>query len=232
MFDIRRSGPSIDALVASMRDVPARVIPYATATALTKAAKRGQLAVIAEMRASFDRPVAYTLGATRIEIATAQKLNARIAVKDQAGGGTNRPTNYLLPEVEGGGRNEKGLERALRLAGVLRSGERAMPGAGVQRDGSGNVSGAVVRGILRQVSRQGAGQRRKSGSIYVGQVGRKQTRGIWQREGRTVKPLFIFTQQLPTYRPRLDFTGAASSAVRDGFASDFYAAASALQRKF
>jgi hypothetical protein len=232
MLDIRRSGPSLAEFAADMRDLPARVFPYAAATALTKSAKRGQAAVIESMRTSFDRPVAYTLNATRIEVATKDKLSARIAVKDQAGGGSGRPTSYLLPEVEGGARSEKGIERALRYAGILRSSERVVPGAGAKLDASGNVSAAITRSILRQVTRQGAAQRRSNGAIFAAALGRKRTRGIWQREGKQVKALFIFTTRIPTYRPRLDFVGAAATAVRDGFASDFYAAAQSLKRKF
>jgi hypothetical protein len=233
MLDIRRSGPSIDALVASMRDVPERVLPYATAIALTKAAKRGQQKVIDQMRVSFTNPVAYTLGATRIEIATKDRLFARIAVKDgSAGSGSKRSEAYLLPEVEGGGRNEKGMERALLYAGILRPGESILPGAGAKLDASGNISGATARSVLRAVTRPGASRRAGAGAVFAGAVGRKGTRGIWQRDGRGIKPLFIFTRTLPSYQPRLDFVGAAATAVRNGFQSDFYAAVASLSRKF
>ena len=232
MLEVRRTGPSLQDAARGMQDVPSRVLPYATATALTKSAKRGQKAIIARLSVDFQNPVAYTLNATRIEVASKDHLFARIAVKDQGTGG-GRPTSYLLPEVEGGTRGEKGMERALRFAGILMSGERAMPGAGVMRDSFGNVPAATVRTILRSVSRPGAAQKRTaSGGIFAGAVGRKQTRGIWQRDGKKIRPLFVFTKNLPTYRPRLDFVGAAATAVRDGLASDFYAAAQSLTRKF
>jgi hypothetical protein len=232
MVNIRRTGPTMADVIRDIHDVPARVLPYAAATALTKNIKRAQTAVVGEMSTSFRNPTAYTLGATRIEIATKDKLSARLAVKDQRAGTGTRPESFLLPEVEGGGRSEKGFERALRFAGILFSGERAMPGAGVQLDASGNVPVATVRSILRQVSRPGAAQRRAVGGIFAGAVGRKQTRGVWQRDGSGLKPLFIFTRTLPTYRARFDFAGAAATAVRDNFASDFYAAAQFIRRKF
>lgn len=229
--EIRRTGPKMADVVQGIRDVPARVIPYAAATALTKAAKHAQKSVIADMRVSFDRPTAYTLNATRIEPATKDKLFARLAVKDDRPGGGTRPESFLLPEVRGGGRNEKGFERALRTAGVLRAGERAMPGAGVQRDASGNVSGATVRSILKQVARPGGAQRRGAGSVFAGAVGRQQTRGVWQRDGRRLRPLFVFTTRLPHYSAALDFNAAAERAVRENFATDFYAAAAAIRAK-
>lgn len=232
MFAVTRSGPPLAEFFRDMRDVPERVLPYAAATALTKAAKRGQQAVIAQMRTDFRSPVAYTLNATRIEAATKEKLSALIAVKEARTGTGTRPESYLLPEVQGGGRNEKGFERALRFAGILGAGERAMPGAGLKRDANGNVPATEVRTILRQVAGGGAAQKRGAGAVFAGPVGRRQTRGIWKREGKRLKPLFIFTHTLPTYQPRLDFVGAAATAVRQGFASDFYAAADSLKRKF
>lgn len=231
MLEIRRSGPSLDALAATLRDVSERVMPYAAAIALTKAAQRAQKELRGEMQAVFNQPVAYTLNATRIEVATAQKLFARVAVKDAANGGA-RPTSYLLPEVEGGRRSATGLESGLRRMGLLRSDEYALPQSGSLFNSAGNVSGPVVRGILRELGR-------KSPKYFVGEVGRKHTRGLWERGGggrgskaRTVKAVYVFTTNAPNYRPRLDFTGAAQRAVRNGFDSDFYAAAATLTRKF
>lgn len=231
MITIRRTGPTIADVIRDVRGVHSSVIPYAAAAALTKAAQRAEKSVVSEMRSSFRNPVAYTLGATRIEPATKDSLTARVAVKDQAGGRGTRPESYLLPEVEGGGRNEKGFERALRLAGLLTTGERAMPGAGVQRDAAGNVSGATVRSVLRQAIRTGSGKRGAKSGVFVGAVGRKQTRGIWERRDGGVKPLFIFTRNLPTYSPRLDFTGAVEKSVRENFADDFYAFAKTIQAR-
>lgn len=223
-------------MIQQLGDVPARVLPYATATALTKAAKRGQLAVVAQMRSSFDKPVAYTLNSTRIEVATKDKLFARIAVKDRDNGGA-RPTSYLLPEVEGGIRSEKGVERALRAKGLLQPGEWAYPQSGSIMDANGNVSGTKVRSVLAQLGRG------SSSKYFVGAVGKNRTRGLWERgdhqggrtgknQKRSVRAIFVFSTATPTYTPRLDFVGAAASSVRDGFASDFYAAAKTLQRKF
>lgn len=225
--NIRRTGPKMADVVRDVRDIPAHVIPYAAATALTKAAKHAQKSVVEQMRKSFDRPVAYTLNATRIEVATKDKLSARVAVKDQRQGGATRPESYLLPEVKGGGRNVKGFERALQGAGVLKASERAMPASGVKRDAHGNVSGATVRSILKQLARNQQGP----GSVFAGEGGRKQKRGLWRRDKGGSKALFIFTEALPTYKPRLDFSGAADKAVRQNFATDFYAAAAAIRAK-
>lgn len=236
MYTLTRSG-SVEAAIREVRDIPARVIPYAASTALTRTAQAAKAEIVAEMPRVFDRPVAYTLNALLVVPSTVQTMAARVAVKDQSGGRGVRPESYLLPEVEGGGRNEKRFERALRYAGVLAAGERAMPGDAVERDAAGNVSSAVIRAVLREVKalqRKGkdvAPKRRPKGAaglrpvIFAGVVGRRQTRGIWQREGRRTRPLFIFTRRLPQYRRRLDFVGIAERVARDIFPAAFKRAA-------
>lgn len=241
MLKLSRSGRVAD-VIREVRDIPARVIPYAASAALTRTVRRAQSAMVAEMPRVFDRPVAYTLNATRVVPATVQTLSARVAVKDQAAGVV--PEHYLLPEVEGGARREKRLERALRYAGILLPGERVMPGDGATLDAAGNLGGIAVGGILRQVQvlqrggkTIGPGRRKRGESgqlqtVFAGAFGRKGTRGVWLREGRRVTPLLIFTRTQPQYRRRLDFTRIAEQAAREHFPAEFStAAASILKRK-
>jgi hypothetical protein len=221
LLNIRHSGSSIADVIAAVRDVPARVIPYAASTALTRTAKTAQGELIAGMRAGFDRPTAYTLNATFIEPANKEKLSARVAIKNTAGAGTV-PEHFLFPEVEGGGRREKRFESALRLAGLMRAGERAMPGAGAARDAYGNLAGGTLRAIF------GASKSSRS-RIFVGPVGRRQTRGVWQREGRRLKPLLIFTTRLPNYGVRLGFQPIVERVAERDFRSEFYKAAATIK---
>jgi len=218
MLNIRRTGPSMADVIRELQGVRTSLLPYAAATALTRCVKSGQAAVIEEMRAAFDNPVPYTLNATRIEVATVEKLTARIAVKDQVGRGT-RPESYLLPEVQGGERNLKGLERGLLSAGLLRPGEYAMPAQGLRRDAAGNVGGSQVRTILRQVARGTSGKRGAGSGVFAGAAGRNKTRGLWQRDAKGLRLLFVFTLAQPRYQPRFDFTGAAERSVKQNFAS-------------
>lgn len=224
MFNVTRRGASLGDAAAFLATVPQGIIPYATATALTRTAKAGQVVLTAAMARDFDRPTPYTLNSTFIVPATKDKLSAQIGIKNQAGANL-APEHYLLPEVFGGGRNEKRFEVALRLAGFLRAGERAMPGGGVQLDAYGNVAAGTVRTILRQAS--GA----KSSRIFVGTAGRKHTRGVWQRDGKSVKPLFVFTTATPQYRPRFDFDAEADKSARATFQTEFYGAVQTLLAK-
>lgn len=225
MLNVTRSGSTIADLVASVRAVPRQVIPYAASTALTRTVKIAQQAEIAAMRTSFDRPTPYTLNATFVEPATKDKLSARIGVKANAASGTT-PEHFLFPEVQGGPRREKRFEAAMRQAGFMHPGERALPGAGVQLDQYGNVSSRTITNIIRQA---GTG---KGARIFAGTVGRKQTRGLWQRDGRRLKPLFVFTMRQPAYTARFNFEAAAERSVRENFSNEFYRAAAALQARY
>lgn len=238
MYQVSRTGSMADA-IRQVRDIPARVIPYAASTALTKSAQASQKAIVAEMSRVFDRPVQYTLNALRTVPSTVETLSARVAVKDQ--GGRVPQENYLLPEVEGGGRREKGMERSLRYAGILRAGEFAVPGSGAPLDANGNLSGGTVRAILRAVVavfKKGEAvkrRRRKSGAAFspyffaeLGRKNGKKTRGVWRRQGRDLKSVLYFTTRRPQYRGRLDFTGVAERVTLAEFPRLFAEAAQAI----
>jgi hypothetical protein len=248
----------LDAVVAQMRDIPARVIPFAASTALTRTARDGQRAIVAEMPRVFDRPTRYTLNATRLVPASVDNLVATVAVKDQGTGGT-RPESYLLPEVEGGPRREKRFERALRYAGVLTRGQYVIPGGNTRLDASGNVSAATSRQVLnalrdvraaavlpklknqRAVSSAGRGRRKGrklANDLFVGVPvnGRGpnarprpgEPEGIYRREGKRLRVMFVFTSQPPKYGRVLDFKGTVEAVARERFAIEFERAATAL----
>ncbi|RYF01440.1 MAG: hypothetical protein EOO32_03955 [Comamonadaceae bacterium] len=87
MLTVSRTGPTIAEVIASVRDVPARIIPYAASTALTRTAKHAELVELpAEMRKVFRNPVAYTINSLRVEPSTKDTLRARVMVKDKAAG--------------------------------------------------------------------------------------------------------------------------------------------------
>lgn len=240
MLDISRTGPSIAEAIASVRDVPARVIPYAAATALTRTAKHAeQIELPAEMRKVFRNPVAYTINSLRVEPATKDTLRARVMVKDKAAG--IAPENYLQPEVEGGGRKHKASEMALRYAGVLSPSQYALPGAGLSLDASGNVKGSEVRTILAALRNirggvgakgQAAGRGRKlANDLFVGKPnGGDRPEGIWRREGKRLRPLFVFTTSAPDYSQRLNFDGVVQRVALDRFRPEFEKAIAAMRR--
>ena len=240
MLEIRRSGNMAD-VIASVRDVPARLVPYAVSTALTRTAQHAaKIELPAEMRSVFGNPVAYTLNSLRIEPATKDTLSARVMVKNSAAGVA--PENFLFPQVEGVGRKHKRAEAAMRYAGVLSVGQFAMPGEGLSLDANGNVKGAEVRTILaalkglRAVSnaeRRNGEKRRKgralANDLFVGKPnGGNRPDGIWRREGQRIRALFVFTNDAPTYDKRLDFTGVVQRVALKRFQPEFEKAMAAM----
>ena len=237
MLNIRRSGNIAD-VIASVRDVPTRMVPYAASTALTRTAQHAaKIELPAAMRAAFSSPVAYTLNSLRIEPATKDTLSARVMVKTSAAGVA--PENFLFPEVEGGVRKNKGLEAGLRYAGVLRAGQFAVPGAGMSLDANGNVKGADVRTILSALKGirggvgakgQRAGRGKKlANDLFAGKpTGGNRPDGIWRREGRRLRALFVFTHGAPVYKKRLDFSGVVQRVALERFRPEFEKALQAM----
>jgi hypothetical protein len=239
MLTIRNTTGSIADVIASMRDVPARLVPYATSTALTRTALIAANRDLPNaMRSDFSNPTPYTLNSLFVQPSTTETLSARVMVKDSAGRGVI-PEKFLFPEVSGGGRNEKGFERALRLAGILKAGERVMPGRGVELDAFGNVPAALIRSVLawakdgaksRTQKIRGQKQDNRYGYVLFGKPGAR-VRGIAQRDGRIFMPLFIFTTTQPLYKARLDFEGVVKKCAQVNFRKEFTRAFDEMRAK-
>lgn len=235
MLTLTRSGPTAAGIAAELRVVVASRVPLITAKALTFTVQKAQQSIIAAMPRAFAGGASrYTLGATRIEPATVDKLSARVAVKDQPTGGGNVAENFLLPQVFGGPRREKRFERALRFAGLLRAGERAVPGDKAALDAQGNLQIGALRTLLNTVAGLKRGDEPARGSkrsrnsrtrkdVFVGQPNGGGPVGIYKRTARRagLQPLVIFVQRAPTYAPRLPFEQIAQQATQREFPATF-----------
>lgn len=131
--------------LAALSDVE-RGTPYAMARALTLTGKDVKAAETREISAVVDKPTPYTTRALYLQFATKTNLQARVWLKDG-----NRPEHYLLPLIEGGARPIKRFEQRLRMVGVMRADERAVPGTAVQLDAYGNMSRGQITKILSQL---------------------------------------------------------------------------------
>src|SRR5690606_24095677 len=140
---------------------------------------------------------------------------------------------YLFPQVEGGERRHKGLERLLQSKGAMPAGMFAVAGKGPELDSHGNVRAGQVRQIISQL---GAGmeagyvsnESEASRSRRLRRQGKKGVRGgnyfaLRQRRGRLlprvyarlrtgfgsgVRGIFVFVRAV-SYRPRYDIFGLA-----------------------
>ena len=121
---------------------------YAAAVALTRTAQDVQPAIKKEMTRAFDRPTNYTLNSTFLKRATRNNLEARVWLKDNATGKGTPADRYLAPQIFGGERRQKGLERALQAARLMPAGYVAMPAVGAQLDANGNVKRSQIVQIL------------------------------------------------------------------------------------
>ena len=240
MFTIRSSG-SIAQMIAEVRVIPARVIPYAAAVALTRCAVRARdVDLPAEMRRVFTNPTPYAINSLFVKAADKDTLSARVMVKNTAGRGVV-PENFLFPEVAGGNRKNKGYETWLRYSGFLGAGEFAIPARDAKLDAYGNVSGPETKRLMAALGGNGGKTTFKinakgkkvidkrgafGGGVFVRAVGK--SRGIFQRDGGSLKKIFTFTSKTPVYRQRLDFTAVVQKTAEDNFKNEFSAAAAAI----
>lgn len=217
-----------------------RQAPFVAAVSLTRSIKDAQVAVKAEMQRAFDRPTAYALNGTFIKPATKQKLEARIWVKDNPSGKGTPADRFLLPQINGGVRGLKGMERLLQRNGLMQSGWFAVPAAGAQLDGNGNVKRSQIVQILSQLRVQrGAGsESRATGSARSNRTIARQgvtyfalarkhrglEPGIYLKRkfghGSAVRPVFVFVAAVQ-YRPRLRFFEVGSATVNARFPVHF-----------
>lgn len=123
-----------------------RQVPFVLSLTLNRTAQDVRKAEQSEMRTVFDRPTRFTLNSLFLQAATKQKLEARVWVKD-----TERPDHYLLPQITGGSRPLKRFEQLLVQRGVMRAGERAVPGGAAKLDAYGNMSRGQIVKILSQL---------------------------------------------------------------------------------
>lgn len=240
MITVSKQG-DIAALIQSMKDVYGRRVPYAAATALTRTAHTARSkAVPDEMRRVYDRPVPYTLNSMKVTGATANKLEARVAVKHETTSNGTLPEDFLYPTVFGGMRNEKRFERNLRYAGVLKPGWRVILGRDADTDAYGNLPRGEMKRILswaessakQEQARGGKGSRRsaqyfvagldKVGAGRSGGAAARLQPGIYKRMGgRKVLPMMIFTNAQPSYRQLLDFSGVVQRCAVNEFPGEF-----------
>ncbi|MBD8673726.1 hypothetical protein [Massilia sp. CFBP 13721] len=215
---------------------------YAAAVALTRTAQDVQPAIKKEMTRAFDRPTNYTLNSTFLKRATRGNLEARVWLKDNPSSKGTPADRYLAPQIFGGERRQKGMERLLQSSRLMPAGWVAVPAVGAQLDANGNVKRSQIIQILSQLKLQrGAGyESRASGSaasnrtitrqgvtyFALAQPRRGLQPGVYMKKkvgmGTTVKPVFIFARRA-NYRPIFKFFEVGDATARARFPGHFNA---------
>lgn len=225
-------------------------VPYAMSLAMNWSIEEAKVEVQQEMQRVFDRPTDFTLNSPDTHWSTKRELVATLTIKDwgtpgssptPAGsiqpGKTNKGTPaaaYLEPQIEGGTRRHKAMERALFRVGVLPQGWFAVPAREVPLDAYGNVPhGFVIRMLsdLRAFQEDGSGYRanRKAGrrkgaraanAFFAVRPGSNFNRhlkpGIYWRLNKMLICVFVFVSKV-NYQKRLDFQGVAERAAVAAF---------------
>lgn len=203
-------------------------LPFALSLAANLLAQRVRSNERKTMTRRLDRPTPFTLNSLYLKPGNKRRPEARVWFKDFAPKGAPAG-RYLMPQVHGGGRRVKGMERALIAAGKMRQGEYLIPTKDAPKDPYGNVPRGVITRILsgvRAFSEVGfqanASQSRRSRAkgnaerYFVGTI--DGVRGIWERVqlgfGTGVRPLFLIVERDPKYRKRFPFFAVAENTMR------------------
>lgn len=184
-----------------------------------------------EMARVFDRPTPFTMNSIRVKYANSSRQAAFVWLKDEAGKGTPADV-YLGPQIFGGDRQLKRMEKALLSRGLMPAGSYCVPAGGAKLDQYGNVSRGQVVQILSQLQVQRAGgyesrasksaasqrSRRRQGVEYFTLVKAwgKLKPGIYLRKkfamGSAVKPVFLYVKSV-RYRVKFDFFKVADRSA-------------------
>lgn len=209
-------------------------IPFATALGLTRTAEIAKRAIEDEMRNVFDRPTRWTLNSLRLFPAKKDNLQARVWMKNEADKSVPA-TRWLNPQIEGGARQDKRVEKLLRDRGILPAGKYVVPGRDAKLNSFGNLGRGQIQKLLSglgaqfdkyQNSTDSARSAANKRAFFV--LGRGDNAvGIAQRTGkRSVKLILAFVSR-PRYSQRLDFYGVGERVVTENLNREF---AKALQQ--
>lgn len=220
------------------------------------AIKREEIAVMSSV---LDRPTPFTLNGLFIDPARPMRLQAEVFFKDvyrsiSGSGSVTGSTgwHYLLPQVEGGGRRFKQLERALQLGGMLPAGWYVTPGRFMKLDSFGNMDRGQITQILSQLrvqltagysrslpavkgnERKVIGALRRAGGRYFAvPPGRKGLApGVYLREfigNKAPMPVLKFVQRV-SYSKRFPFYETAQAVVQRDLTRNFNEALQAALR--
>lgn len=212
-----------------------RRLSAAIATAMTRTAKEASKQWQAEINQQIDRPTARTQNAVTFTGAQADRLSARVFLKDRLSGTT--PAEYLQPQEWGGSRSVKKFERALIASGAMPAGYITVPGEGAARDANGNVSRAQLIAVLNQLGRdftpgyqrtisKAASKRlataAKHGRRYiVVKPGARISAGIYERQADRRLTMVLAFKRDVHYSRRLRLTDEQRIDVRSIFDVEF-----------
>lgn len=184
-------------------------VPDAMALALSSTGQDVKKAQETEIGRIFDRPTPFTRRAIRMWPATRDKLKSVVWLRDDKEGGL-RPSNYLTPNIDGGGRKLKRSERLLTDAGILPAGWRTVPAQGARFDSYGNISSGQIVQILSYLKTFRADSKRSN------MTDAKRDRMAGGRAGRSYGRAYLVVSPNGSARTR-HLTPGVYEQIRTGF---------------
>lgn len=235
-INLQTNAPDVAARVSAI----GKQAVFAAAVSLTRSAKEAQEAIKNEMRRAFEGPTSYAINGTFLKGATKDRLEAKVWVKDNSFGKGTTADRFLLPQIYGGKRGQKGMEKLLQANRLMQPGWFAVPAAGAQLDGNGNVKRSQIVQIMSQLQLQrGSGYDSKaSGKARSNRTIARQgvtyfalrekhkglKPGIYLKRkfalGTAVRPVFIFVSSAQ-YKPRMRFFEVGQETMERRFRYHF-----------
>jgi len=212
---------NFDRFAAMLTRAEREQLPFATALALTATARDVKADLVQGMKQSFDRPTPFTLNSLFVSPATKAAPVANVYFRDYAPKGTPAG-RYLQPQIEGGNRRQKSMER--KLSSAIGRSVYLAPAKRTQLDAYGNPNRGQMTTILTRVApgtlgfsrgNSGKGKRRKEAyfAIAPGKGNGGLPVGIYQRAGRRAIPVVTIARGAPSYSKRFDFFGIARRSI-------------------
>lgn len=181
-------------------------------------------AIQKEMKEVFDRPTPYTLNSVYTRL-NKQDMSVDIGLKEWGGKGTPA-SEYLKPQIFGGGRPMKRSEKYL--------GNYYVPGAGARLNQYGNLSGAQITQILSALkafpevgymANITPGSRRRNRKprnfFMIRNPGGHLRPGVYEKMSNgSIRPILIFIRS-PNYTVRLRWFDVIKRAVNENLQKRF-----------
>lgn len=175
---------------------------------------RGVEAVVQNMNLTFALPRAYVRNGMTVEYARGRDYAEVDWIKPRSKSSGPGAGRVLRAQIEGGRRRDKRLDAALRFLG-LPKGLVAVPGPHAKLDAGGDMDGAALRQILRDLKAQGPAIKRKYFVIMNRDGKTKIPRGIYQQAGKDGRPrLVVAFVPEGTYRARFNPAAVVRESVR------------------
>lgn len=223
MFTVTDNMPEV---LARFQAVATRQLPFALSRALNDTATAVRTAEVEKMKAVFDRPTPYTLGAFQIRPSSKANLVAIVEQKEQAG-----KRDYLKREAEGGPRRSTALEKLLStklatsaiITAILPADNARLDQYGNWSNGQRNEVLAAINAMRDSTSNRSAAstkRKRNPSKFFVPTSGLPAA--VYERTGSgQLKVILAFTASAPVYTPRFPFEVTARAEAERVFPVQF-----------